>query len=199
MTHVHLVYAHPSDRSFTREILDAFLGGLAEAGHTYTVSDLYAMGFRSELTVEEFERESGWRADAPVPGDVAAEQARLHAAGVWVFVYPVWWTDCPARLKGWFDRVWTVGFAYKTASVRVVDKALVLCTAGYSVTELEESGCYQAMQTVMLTDRIGQRARSGEFVVFGGSVLGNGTDGAERWAAVKAGHLAQAAALARSI
>jgi len=199
MTHVHLVYAHPSDRSFTREILDAFVGGLEEAGHTYTVSDLYAMGFRSELTAEEFERESGWRADAPVPGDVAAEQARLDAAGVWVFVYPVWWADCPARLKGWFDRVWTVGFAYKTASVRVVDTALVLCTAGYSVTELKESGCYQAMQTVMLTDRIGQRARSGEFIVFGGSVLGNDVDGAERWMAVKAGHLAQAAALARSI
>jgi NAD(P)H dehydrogenase (quinone) len=199
MTHVHLVYAHPSDRSFTREILDAFLGGLEEAGHTYTVSDLYAMGFRSELTVEEFERESGWRADAPVPGDVAAEQARLDAAGVWVFVYPVWWADCPARLKGWFDRVWTVGFAYKTASARVVEKALVLCTAGYSVPELEESGCYQAMRTVMLTDRIGQRAQSGEFVVFGGSVLGNDVDGAERWAEVKAGHLARAAALARSI
>ena len=89
MTHVHLVYAHPSDRSFTREIRDAFLGGLDESGHTYTVSDLYAMGFRPELTVEEFERESGWRAHAAVPGDVAAEQARLDAAGVWVFVYPV--------------------------------------------------------------------------------------------------------------
>ncbi len=59
VTHVHVVYAHPSDRGFTREILDAFLGGLEEAGHTYTVSDLYVMGFRWELTVEEYERESG--------------------------------------------------------------------------------------------------------------------------------------------
>ncbi|WP_338775676.1 hypothetical protein [Streptomyces sp. DG1A-41] len=40
MTHVHIVYAHPSERSFTREVLDAYLGGLDAAGHTRTVSDL---------------------------------------------------------------------------------------------------------------------------------------------------------------
>ncbi|MEW1837372.1 NAD(P)H-dependent oxidoreductase [Nonomuraea angiospora] len=78
MTHVHIVYAHPSERSFTREVLDAFLGGLDDAGHTRTVSDLYAMEFRSELTLEEYERGSGRRADARVPDDVAAEQARLN-------------------------------------------------------------------------------------------------------------------------
>ncbi|MGW4958636.1 NAD(P)H-dependent oxidoreductase [Nonomuraea sp. NPDC004186] len=201
MTHVHIVYAHPSERSFTREVLDAFLGGLDDAGHTRTVSDLYAMDFRSELTLEEYERESGRRVDARVPDDVAAEQARLNAADVWVFVYPVWWTDCPARLKGWFDRVWTTGFAYKPLSVRVARQALVLCTAGYSVAELDASGCHQAMRTTMLTDRIGERAKASELVVFGGSVLrdGEGAGDPDHWAAVKAGHLARAAELARSL
>lgn len=199
MTHVHVVYAHPDDRSFTREILDAFLSGLSEAGHTWTLSDLYAMGFRSELTFEEYERESGGRAGAPVSEDVAAEQTRLDAASVWAFVYPVWWTDCPARLKGWFDRVWTVGFAYKSPTVRAADKALVLCTAGYSVAELKASGCYQAMETVMLTDRIGRRARCAEFIVFDGSVQAGDAGTAEQWAAAKAGHLARAAALAQSL
>ncbi len=77
----------------------------------------------------------------------------------------------------------------------------MLCTAGYTVAELGSSGCYQAMKTAMLTDRIGQRARSTEFVVFGGSVLRNGqsADDAESWAVVKAGHLARAAEIARSI
>ena len=205
MTHVHVVYTHPGVRGFTREILDAFLAGLGEAGHSYTVSDLYVMGFRSELTAQEYERESGYRPDLPVPDDVAAEHAKLDAADVWVFIYPVWWADCPARLKGWFDRVWTVGFAYKGAGARVADKVLVLCTAGYSVAELEASGCYQAMRTVMLTDRIGQRARSSEFVVFGGSVAGNDGEGdgegggAARWMVERKGHLAQAAALGRSV
>ncbi|MFC7529716.1 NAD(P)H-dependent oxidoreductase [Actinoplanes sp. GCM10030250] len=45
MTQVHVVYAHPSPNSFTHEVLDAFLSGLADAGHTATVSDLYAMKF----------------------------------------------------------------------------------------------------------------------------------------------------------
>lgn len=201
MTHVHVVYAHPSERSFTREVLDAFLGGLDDAGHTRTISDLYAMEFRSELTLDEYERESGHRADARVPDDVAAEHAKLNAADVWAFIYPVWWADCPARLKGWFDRVWTVGFAHKPAGLRTAQKAFVLCTAGYSIAELNSSGCYQAMKTAMLTDRIGERARSGEFVVFGGSVQRNGQNvgDSERWAAVKAEHLARAAELARLI
>ncbi|WP_431928033.1 NAD(P)H-dependent oxidoreductase [Nonomuraea jabiensis] len=126
---------------------------------------------------------------ARVPADVAAEQARLDAAEVWAFIYPVWWTDCPARLKGWFDRVWTAGFAYKPVRLRVARQALVLCTAGYSVAELDASGCHQAMRTTMLTDRIGERARSSEFVVFGGSVLRNGESAGDpdHWAAVKPG------------
>ena len=201
MTRVHIVYAHPSERSFTRDVLDAFLAGLDAAGHTRTVSDLYAMEFRSELGPDEYEREASHRAEAPVPDDVAAEHAKLNAADVWAFVYPVWWADCPARLKGWFDRVWTVGFAYRPAGLRVARKALVLCTTGYAVADLEASGVYQAMRTVMLTDRIGDRAQASEFVVFGGAVLRDGEQAGdtERWAAVRAGHLAQAADLARSI
>ncbi|GLY83547.1 hypothetical protein [Actinoallomurus iriomotensis] len=57
------------------------------------------------------------------------------------------------------------------------------------------------MKTTMLTDRIGERARTSEFVVFGGSVLRDGESAGapERWTAVKAEHLARAAELARSI
>lgn len=198
MTQVHVVYAHPGGRSFTREVLGTFLDALGDAGHTATVSDLYAMGFRSVLTLEEYERESSCGADTPVPADVAAEHDRLNAAEVWAFIYPVWWADCPAVLKGWFDRVWTVGFAYKPTSVRRARKALVLCTAGYSVAELEASGCYTAMRTTMLTDRIGDRAGSSDFLVFGARVT-DADDATERWAATKARHLREVAAIALSI
>ena len=28
------------------------------------------------------------------------------------FIYPVFWTEAPAKLVGWFDRVWSYGLAY---------------------------------------------------------------------------------------
>ncbi|MEU4423365.1 NAD(P)H-dependent oxidoreductase [Actinoplanes sp. NPDC024001] len=193
MINVHVVYAHPAEHGFTREVLDAFRAGLDEAGHPHTVSDLYAMGFRPELTRSEYHRRDG----DPVPADVAAEQARLDAADVWAFVYPVWWADCPALLKGWFDRVWTVGWAYRPMRLRPARAALVLCTAGYSVAELEASGCHQAMRTAMITDRIGARAERGEFVVLGGSTLRGDDPG--RWAEVRAAHLRRVGELARDL
>lgn len=186
MTHVHVVYAHPSPSSFTRQVLDTFLGALADAGHTATVSDLYAMGFRPDLTLDEYERESGRRPDTPLPADVAAEHSRLNSADVWAFIYPVWWNDCPALLKGWFDRVWTVGVAYKPTTLRRARKALVLCTSGY--TAAEEPERHEAMRVTMLTDRVGSRAAEAEFHLLGGRTSEYGP-----------GHLAHVTKVARSL
>ncbi len=170
-----MVYAHPSPTSFTREVLDAFLSGLT----AYTISDLYASGFSPVMSPAEY-------AGGPAPADVRAEQELLDAADVWAFVYPVWWMDCPAILKGWFDRVLTVGWAYKPMRLNVASRAVILCTAGYSVPALKASGHHQAMRAVMVDDRIGARAESTDFVVLG--------DPAQRET-----HLSTAAALGRSL
>jgi len=180
----HIVFANPTHEGSTGRLLDAFVQGLDEAGVEHTLSDLYAMGFNPVLSAAEQAREARFAADEPVPDDVRAEQAKLNAADVWAFVYPVWWTDVPAILKGWFDRVWTVGYAYGPGhpearaddddpgpdwpGIRRARRALVLCTAGHSEGQLREWGCYQAMETTMLVDRIFTRARSSQFVMFTG-------------------------------
>jgi NAD(P)H dehydrogenase (quinone) len=192
---VHIVYAHPSGESFTHAILEAFTRGLAEAGHEFTVSDLYAMDFQPLLSLDEYRRESSYRADLPVPADVAAEHVKLNAADVWVFIYPVWWTDVPAILKGWFDRVWTVGHAYHPTTFKQADQALVLCAAGHTAAHLKETGCYQAMETTMLTDRIYDRAKTKRFIVFDGSEALDPAD----WALRRSEHLATAFRLGRDL
>ena len=70
------------------------------------------MGFDSEMDADQYHREVGLDPDAPVPDDVKEEQEKIHRADALAFVYPVWWSDCPAKLKGWFDRVLTYGYAY---------------------------------------------------------------------------------------
>ena len=52
--HVYVIYAHPSKRSFSRTVLDAFTKGLKEAGHSYEVADLYQMDFQSEMDEAQY-------------------------------------------------------------------------------------------------------------------------------------------------
>ncbi|RJK93151.1 NAD(P)H-dependent oxidoreductase [Vallicoccus soli] len=44
---------------------------------------------------------------------VVAEQQRLDRAEHVVLVFPVWWWSLPALLKGWVDRVFVAGWAFR--------------------------------------------------------------------------------------
>ena len=47
------------------------------------------------------------------PKDILREQARVQAAEGLAFIAPVYWLGFPAILKGWVERVFTHGFAYR--------------------------------------------------------------------------------------
>jgi NAD(P)H dehydrogenase (quinone) len=46
------------------------------------------------------------------PGDVAAQQAKVAQADALAFIAPVYFVGFPAILKGWIERVFTLGFAF---------------------------------------------------------------------------------------
>ena len=127
--HVFVVYAHPSDDSFTYRVKNEFIAGLNKAGHTYEISDLYKMDFKTDMTEDEYLREYNYKVDLPISDDVMAEQGKINRSDAIVFLYPVFWTEAPAKLVGWFDRVWTYGFAYGSRTMKKLRKALVLCVA----------------------------------------------------------------------
>lgn len=175
-----IVYAHPSRESFTWQVLQSFIAGLESAGHSYELSDLYEMGFQSDMDIDQYRRETGGDPDAPVPEDVAMEQEKINGADILVFVYPVWWSDCPAKLKGWFDRVLTYGYAYTyddgehTVSKIDLQKALIICPAGHPNDHLEEIGIGDSMRHVMLEDRlIGVGIEDASMEILGGQALGD--------------------------
>ena len=47
-----------------------------------------------------------------IPKDVQEQQRKILAAQALAFISPVWFVGYPAILKGWFDRVLTLGFAF---------------------------------------------------------------------------------------
>ncbi|MBP1626699.1 MAG: putative oxidoreductase [Holophagaceae bacterium] len=158
--HVLVIFAHPSRGSFTGQVAEAFCQGLHTAGHTVEFADLYQEGFNPTMEAAQFDLETSMDPQSPRPGDVQAEQARLDRAEGLVFVYPFWWSDVPAILKGWFDRVWTYGYAYayeadrsRTSQLRV-QKALALCLAGHTDEKLEALGLRDAHYRILVEDRL---------------------------------------------
>jgi len=165
---VFIVYCHPSEDSFTRHVRDAFIRGVVDAGHEYVLSDLYAMGFRTDMSEQEYLRDANYTTEPPLAADVLAEQAKINGADALAFIYPVFWTEAPAKLVGWFDRVWTYGFAYGERTMKTLDKALFLVTAGNKMERLLQFGLLDSMKKVMLGDRLFNRVRTSDFVVFDG-------------------------------
>ena len=163
---VFIVYCHPSEDSFTRCVRDAFINGLKDAGHEYVISDLYKMDFKTDMTEEEYLRDAYYQNTPDLADDVLGEQAKINESDAIVFIYPVFWSEAPAKLVGWFDRVWTYGFAYGEKTMKTLEKGLILCSAGNPKERLEEFGILDSMKKVMLGDRLFGRVKQAEFVVF---------------------------------
>lgn len=174
---VLIVYCHPSKNSFTHIVKESFIKGLEKAGHHYQISDLYAQGFHPVMTEDEYLREGFYDLQRPVAEDVRKEQEKINASDVVVFIYPDFWTASPAMLEGWFQRVWTYGFAYgDNPSMKVLDKALFLITMGGSLDDEIRVEQLEAMKTVMVGDRIRNRARECEVYAFDEMTRGYGND-----------------------
>lgn len=162
-----IVYCHPSEESFTRNLRDSFIKGIVDSGNEYILSDLYKMDFKSDMSEKEYLRDARYQDSDDIAADVRAEHEKINASDAIVFIYPVFWTEAPAKLVGWFDRVWSYGFAYgENKRMKMLDKALILCSAGNPLEKLEQFGLLDSMKKVMLGDRLFNRARQADFVVF---------------------------------
>ena len=81
-------------------------------------------------------------------------------------------------LEGWFQRVWTYGFAYgNEPAMKTLEKAMFLVTMGGSLQDEIRRVQLEAMKTVMVGDRIRNRAKQCELYVFDEMTRGYGNDG----------------------
>jgi NAD(P)H dehydrogenase (quinone) len=142
MNHL-IVYAHPRKGSFNHAILETAVGGLQQKGHEVVVRDLYAIGFQPALSSSEI--------IGGIDEDVTREQEHLKWADVITFIYPIWWTGLPAMMKGYIDRVFSYGFAYKYVNgvqmgLLKGKKVVIINTQGKSHAEYAASGMDHALR-----------------------------------------------------
>ncbi len=105
-----VVICHPNPDSLTRAAAGRVLAGLGDAGRPVRVIDLDSMAFDPRLTTSEKRAHLG---PPEHRSDLADHIESLRWATELVLVYPTWFSGQPARLKGWFDRVWMNGVAWE--------------------------------------------------------------------------------------
>ena len=104
------VVSHPRKDSLTFKVADRFVQGLADAGHDYEILDLHGIGFDPILKgVDEPDLTVAEQSFSP---EVEMEIRRMKEHDALAFIFPLWWWNLPAMLKGYIDRVWNNGFAY---------------------------------------------------------------------------------------
>lgn len=119
-----IVYAHEEPLSFNAALKNTAIQVLEGQGHKVVVSDLYRMNFKAVGDSADFlerkdrhiltrQAEERYASNlGTLAPDILLEQRKVLDCQLLIFQFPLWWFTMPAILKGWVDRVLTMGFAY---------------------------------------------------------------------------------------
>lgn len=139
---VLVIHCHPRAQSFSTAISNTVVTSLQEAGHTVRLRRLYFHGNESEcyqgktfnpvLTATEREEyndpsklslrqtNEGLKKCASVTTDVVEAVSDLRWCDSLVLIYPTWWFNFPAVMKGYIDRVMLPGVAFAVPKLHTI-------------------------------------------------------------------------------
>jgi putative NADPH-quinone reductase len=109
---VVVVLGHPSADSYCAAIFEQIILALeSQSTHNVTAIRLADEKFATALsTIERMTYETV----TPLINDETKRHAEvLLQAEALIFVYPTWWSGLPAQLKGWLERVFVLGVAFR--------------------------------------------------------------------------------------
>ncbi|HEY9219230.1 MAG TPA: NAD(P)H-dependent oxidoreductase [Phenylobacterium sp.] len=106
-----VIVAHPNEHSLTLSCARAYAESALAHGHEVLARDLYGMRFDPCLRSGEVPGRDGYCAGE----DVRRERELLADVDVFALFYPLWFNAPPAILKGYVDRVFSMGFGYGPA------------------------------------------------------------------------------------
>lgn len=119
-TKILLILGHPSENSFCNALLEAYKKGAENAGAICKTIYISRLRFNVNL------------ADGYKPGetpqleeDLLAAQQHITWADHVVMAYPNWWGFMPAITKGFIDRIFLPGFAFKHHSGKLFPQKLL--------------------------------------------------------------------------
>ena len=100
-----IIYAHPNKKGNNGLILKEVTKNVED----YEIIDLYNVNYKPVLE----EKELYTQGNKFLSKQTIAFQKKISESDKLIIIYPVWWNNVPAILKGFFEKVITPGFAFK--------------------------------------------------------------------------------------
>ena len=130
--HTLVIYAHPYEKSFNHAIFSSIVTNLKRYNKKVVCIDLYKDQFDPTYSPSELALFSSGKTEDPL---VKQYQEFLIEAQEVIFIFPIWWNDVPAIVKGFIDKVMKKEFAYTSTATGIkgkitnVDKLTVYTTS----------------------------------------------------------------------
>lgn len=142
-----IIIAHPRKSSFNFTIQDTLINTFKSNGDQVKVRDLYEINFSPVLTYDELKYNKSGKS-CP---DIAVEQNYIEWADQITFIYPLWWNAFPAILKGYIDRVFTNGFAFRVTEngpegLLKHKRVHLITSAGMDEQTLKKSNIFESLR-----------------------------------------------------
>ncbi|MEI6691070.1 MAG: NAD(P)H-dependent oxidoreductase [bacterium] len=136
---IYILQANTDKTSFGSAIADIYEQTAIKLGHIVRRQNLGDIQFDPILW-------AGFKQEQPLEKDLIEAQKIISWCNHWVIIYPVWWGNVPAILKGFFDRILTPGFAFKYHKNDPMWDRLLAGKTGHVITTCDSPGIWLALQ-----------------------------------------------------
>jgi putative NADPH-quinone reductase len=108
-----VILGHPDKSSFCGALASAYIEGAEESGAEVKRINIGDLNFDPNLR-------KGYKVNQKLELDLVKAQGQIKWADHIVWFFPVWWSLYPAIMKGFIDRIYVPGFAFKFVKGKIL-------------------------------------------------------------------------------
>ncbi|MFY7846534.1 NAD(P)H-dependent oxidoreductase [Chryseobacterium gambrini] len=135
MKKILIINGHPNKDSFNFGIAKAYQDGALQSGAEVKEIVIADLNFNPNL-------QFGYQKRMELEPDLVKAWEKIQWADHLVWIHPVWWGGLPAITKGFIDRLFLPGFAFKYRENSVWWDKLLKGKTAHIITTLDQPGLY---------------------------------------------------------
>lgn len=137
MKKILIINGHPDKESYGHALADAYKIGALKSNAEIKEIIIADLEFNPNL-------QFGYRKRTTLEPDLIDAWEKIKWAEHLVWVYPVWWAGLPAMMKGFIDRLFLPGFAFKKRENSLLADGLLKGKTARIISTLDQPNWFYA-------------------------------------------------------